>query len=150
MMTSVLTIGELARLSGLSTHTIRFYETEGLLSPINRAANGHRRYRAEDVAWLEFVLRLKKTGMPLAQIREYAQLRAEGERTLSSRLAMLQQHRQYLDQQLNELTVYANALDEKIRWYQRTMSEQQNHSVRPAIRLTREKNEHPREKQNNE
>ena len=132
MMTSVLTIGELARLSGLSTHTTRFYETEGLLSPINRAANGHRRYRAEDVAWLEFVLRLKKTGMPLAQSREYAQLRAEGERTLSSRLAMLQQHRQYLDQQLNELTVYANALDEKIRWYQRTMSEQQAHSVQPA------------------
>ena len=124
MMTSVLTIGELARLSGLSTHTIRFYETEGLLSPINRAANGHRRYRAEDVAWLEFVLRLKKTGMPLAQIREYAQLRAEGERTLSSRLAMLQQHRQYLDQQLNELTVYANALDEKIRWYQKVIGEE--------------------------
>ena len=124
MMTSVLTIGELARLSGLSTHTIRFYETEGLLSPINRAANGHRRYRAEDVAWLEFVLRLKKTGMPLAQIREYAQLRAEGERTLSSRLAMLQQHRQYLDQQLNELTLYANALDEKIRWYQKVIGEE--------------------------
>ena len=124
MMTPVLTIGELARLSGLSTYTIRFYETEGLLNPASRATNGHRRYRSEDVAWLEFVLRLKKTGMPLAQIRQYAQLRAEGERTLSSRLAMLEQHRQYLDQQLNELTVYANALDEKIRWYQKVIGEE--------------------------
>lgn len=128
MMTSVLSIGDLARLSGLSTHTLRFYETEGLLSPIGRAANGHRQYRAEDVAWLEFVLRLKKTGMPLAHIRQYAQLRAQGENTLSSRLAMLQQHRQNLDQQLNELTLYANALDEKICWYQRAM-QQQNNSV---------------------
>ena len=123
MMTPVLTIGELARLSGLSTYTIRFYETEGLLNPASRATNGHRRYRSEDVAWLEFVLRLKKTGMPLAQIRQYAQLRAEGERTLSSRLAMLEQHRQYLDQQLNELNLYANALDEKIRWYQKVIGE---------------------------
>lgn len=132
MMTSVLSIGELARLSGLSSHTLRFYETEGLLQPIGRAANGHRRYRAEDVTWLEFVLRLKKTGMPLAQIRRYAALRTEGEQTLSSRLAMLEQHRQYLSQQLHELTLCATALDEKIAWYQQAIVECPNHSNHTA------------------
>jgi DNA-binding transcriptional MerR regulator len=67
-----MSIGELARRSGLTTHTLRFYESAGVLRPAGRAANGHRRYRGEDVRWLEFVLRLKVTGMPLAEIRQYA------------------------------------------------------------------------------
>jgi DNA-binding transcriptional MerR regulator len=91
-----ISIGELSRLTGLSTHTLRFYEAAGVLKPIARAANGHRRYHSNDVLWLEFVLKLKLTGMPLAEIREYAQLRAQGEMTLSPRMTMLKLHRDRL------------------------------------------------------
>lgn len=113
-----LAIGELARLSGLSTHALRYYEQAGVLKPIGRAANGHRRYRPDDVLWLAFVLRLKLTGMPLAQIKRYAALRARGDATLSARLALLVQHREQLAARLRALADSAAALDDKIRHYQ--------------------------------
>ncbi len=118
MIRNAISIGELSRLCGVSPHTLRYYEAEGILQPAGRAANGHRRYLRDDVLWLEFVLRLKVTGMPLADIRRYAQLRAEGEATLQTRLGMLQLHRQRLITQMDELTTCAHALDDKIAWYQ--------------------------------
>lgn len=120
---NAISIGQLAQLSGLSTYTLRFYEAEGILKPIGRAGNGHRRFRSEDVLWLEFVLRLKMTGMPLAEIRQYATLRAQGEKTLEQRLAMLRLHRERLAAKLNELSTCANALDDKIRIYENTIVE---------------------------
>jgi DNA-binding transcriptional MerR regulator len=117
---NIITIGELARLSGLTTHTLRYYESAGVLKPAQRAANGHRRYNSSDILWLEFVLKLKLTGMPLAEIRQYAELRSQGETTLNARLAMLKLHRERLVTTLSELSECAAALDDKIRIY-RTM-----------------------------
>ena len=114
-------IGELARLSGLSTHTIRFYESVGVLKPSGRATNGHRRYQADDVLWLEFVLRLKLTGMPLAEIKQYAVLRAQGDSTLEPRLTMLKLHRERLVAKVDELSECADVLNAKIRTYQRLL-----------------------------
>jgi DNA-binding transcriptional MerR regulator len=114
---NVITIGELARLSGLSTHTIRFYESVGVLKPNGRATNGHRRYNSTDLVWLEFVLKLKLTGMPLVEIKQYAELRAHGDTTLHPRLAMLKLHRERLVTKLSELSQCAAALDDKIRTY---------------------------------
>ena len=122
MTSNFIPIGELSRLTGLSTHTLRFYEAAGVLKPIARAANGHRRYHSDDVLWLEFVLRLKLTGMPLAEIKQYAQLRAQGEMTLSPRLTMLKFHRERLVAKIAELSECANALDEKIRTYRRMIA----------------------------
>lgn len=117
-----LSISELAHASGLSTHTLRFYEKTGLLAPIARAANGHRRYAAHDVAWLAFVLRLKQTGMALTDIRTYAQLRARGDATLGERLNMLATHRQQLARQLDELHACAQALDDKMTVYRQMIA----------------------------
>lgn len=119
---NVISIGELSRLSGVSPHTLRFYEAEGILKPAGRAANGHRRYRREDILWLEFVLRLKLTGMPLAEIKQYAVLRAQGEETLQLRLAMLKLHRERLVTKIEELSTCARALDDKIHTYQRMIA----------------------------
>ena len=69
---TTLSISELSRRSGVSNHTLRYYEKAGVLAPTTRASNGHRRYLASDVAWLAFVLRLKATGMPLTDIKQYA------------------------------------------------------------------------------
>ena len=121
---NIITIGELARLSGLTTHTLRYYESAGVLKSARRAANGHRRYNSTDILWLEFVLKLKLTGMPLAEIRQYAELRSQGETTLNARLAMLKLHRQRLVTTLSELSECAAALDDKIQIYRKMIVEQ--------------------------
>ncbi|MFZ6730992.1 MerR family transcriptional regulator [Undibacterium sp. Ji42W] len=118
MTKQFISIGKLASLTGLSAYTLRFYEKAGVLQEAKRADNGHRRYNIQDVLWLEFVLRLKKTGMPLADIREYAQLRADGEMSLQQRLTMLELHRQRLVTTMSELAANASALDDKIDVYQ--------------------------------
>jgi len=115
-----MSIGELSAASGLSTHTLRYYEKLGVLKPADRAASGHRQYRADAaVAWLDFVLRLKITGMPLAEIRKYAELRAGGEATLQPRLTMLELHRKRLVSNISELSENLTALDSKIKTYRK-------------------------------
>uniref|UniRef100_E6PLB1 Regulatory protein, MerR n=1 Tax=mine drainage metagenome TaxID=410659 RepID=E6PLB1_9ZZZZ len=123
MTSDFISIGELARQTGLSTHTLRYYEAEGVLRPVARAASGHRRYAHEDVLWLAFVLRLKRTDMPIREIRRYAELRAQGDATLPARLTMLQLHRQRLVTRMLELTTCAGALDAKIQTYLAMMDE---------------------------
>ncbi len=123
MTTNAISIGELSRLAGVSPHTLRYYEAEGILQPAGRAANGHRRYHPEDILWLEFVLRLKLTGMPLDEIRQYASLRAVGEKTLQQRLTMLKLHRKRLVASMNELATCARALDDKIRTYRKMVAQ---------------------------
>jgi len=113
----VFTIGEFSRLSGLTTHAIRFYESAGVLRPSSRAPNGHRRYQENDVLWIEFVLKLKLTGMPLSEIKQYADLREQGDSTLQQRLVMLKLHRDRLAAKMLELSECSDVLDDKIRTY---------------------------------
>ena len=122
MTSDFISISELARRTGLTAHTLRFYESAGVLNSIKRAANGHRRYHSDDILWLEFVLKLKLTGMPLAEIKEYARIRSQGEMTLPERLAMLKLHRERLVAKMVELSEYANALDEKILTYRKMVA----------------------------
>lgn len=117
MNSKTLSIGKLAKLCGLSSHALRFYEAEGILKPVNRATNGHRQYREEDIRWLEFVLRLKSTGMPLAEIKQYAALRTQGDSTLKNRMAMLQLHRDRLLSKINDLSTSLKVLDDKVSLY---------------------------------
>lgn len=121
MTSHAISIGTLSDLSGISAHTLRFYEKQGILKPVGRAGNGHRRYRQQDLLWLEFVVRLKRTGMPLAQIRQYADLRANGDPTLGARLAMLELHRERLAAHIAELSACAGALEDKIAVYRRML-----------------------------
>jgi DNA-binding transcriptional MerR regulator len=119
---SAISIGEVSRLSGLSPHTLRFYEAEGILMPAGRTASGHRKYRCEDVLWLEFVLRLKLIGMPLAEIKRFAALRSQGEKTLQPRLTMLKLHRERLVTKIDELSTCADVLEGKIRTYRKMIA----------------------------
>lgn len=73
-----MNIKEFSLQVGVCPHTIRFYEKNGVLSSVQRLANGHRHFTDKDVRWMEFVLRLKHTGMPLDKIRRYAALREQG------------------------------------------------------------------------
>lgn len=131
MTTSIISISELSRLSGVSNYTLRYYEKAGVLAPATRAVNGHRRYLASDVAWLAFVLRLKATGMPLAEIKQYAELRSQGDMTVPQRLAVLELHRARLVVNIQELSHNLAALDDKIGVYRQSMQSTRKATQKP-------------------
>lgn len=109
-------IGEFALATGLSAHTLRFYEKEGLLST-KRGRGGQRYYLEADLRWVEFIMRLKETGMPLKEIKLYADLRAEGDRTLKARREMLQTHREHIVAEMKKWRNHLNNMYKKIEFY---------------------------------
>lgn len=112
-----MTISELAKRVGLTPHTLRYYEKIGLIRDVERAS-GRRYYSSQDQSWLEFINRLKATGMPLKQIRLYADLRYAGDETISERKVMLLSHRQDLESTIDRLQFNLVALDHKIKLYE--------------------------------
>ncbi len=112
-----LTIAQMSELSGVSAHTLRYYERAGLIRPVCRNVSNHRRYAADDVAWVQFLLRLRETGMPIRQMRTYADLRDQGPATTAERLSMLEEHQQALTEQIAQLLSHNQALEAKIAIY---------------------------------
>ncbi|KUY99233.1 MULTISPECIES: MerR family transcriptional regulator [unclassified Burkholderia] len=113
-----LTIGQVAELTGVSTHTLRYYEQAGLLRAISRTAAGHRLYAPADLDWLAFVMRLKATGMPIAQMQQFAALRAQGESTFGARRRLLTEHRDAVRAHIAELQASLDAIGDKIAYYE--------------------------------
>jgi len=114
-----LAISEVAEATGLSTHTLRYYERAGLmLEPVDRASSTHRRYTAADVAWVGFLTKLRSTGMPIAVVAEYAELVRRGDVTTADRLELLQRHRITVLAQLEEVSRSLAAIDTKIAIYE--------------------------------
>ncbi|MBD0675257.1 MerR family transcriptional regulator [Streptomyces sp. CBMA156] len=102
--TTELTIGEVAGRTGLSVHALRFYEREGLLvGPVRRTAGGRRRYAVLDVRWLEICVRLRESGMPLADLRRFAELVRQGPGNEAERLRLLDAHQRRVDERIREL-----------------------------------------------
>jgi DNA-binding transcriptional MerR regulator len=114
---STFTIGEAAREVGRSAHTLRYYERIGLVSDVERNASGHRTYSDAQISWLQFLGRLRRTGMPIARMRAYARLAAEGVATLDQRYALLEEHRIDLEKQMAELQECLQALERKIGFF---------------------------------
>ena len=112
-----ITIHEAAETTGLTVHTLRYYERIGLLMPIGRAANGHRRYSPQDINLIRTLNCWRRTGMPLLDIQRYVQLVQEGDATAGERRALLERHRQTVVQQLEELQATLELIDYKIQNY---------------------------------
>lgn len=117
-------IGAFARLSRLSIHTLRYYEKEGLLKPARDSSN-RRAYAEADLAWTDFIKRLKATNMPIKNIRLYSEMRAAGSATLRPRLELLLAHRKKLQQTLQELRQHQEHLEAKIAFYQKELEKQE-------------------------
>jgi DNA-binding transcriptional MerR regulator len=116
-----LTISDAARESGVSAHTLRYYERAGLLRRVRRAGSGHRRYAEGDLAWIDFLTKLRSTGMPIRQMRRYAELVWAGPQTEPERLALLEAHRDQVRAQLAETERCLERIDYKIdRYRERT------------------------------
>lgn len=112
-----LAIAEAATRLGLSVHTLRYYERVGLIDPIGRDSAGRRRYLEADLVWFAFLIRLRQTGMPIADMRRYAALRARGAGTLHTRRELLIEHRRQLADQIAAMAGHLAALDAKITTY---------------------------------
>ncbi|WP_176082708.1 MerR family transcriptional regulator [Martelella sp. HB161492] len=110
-------IGALARRSGLSVHTIRYYEQIGLLPPATRDRSGHRDYDDMVLTWIAFLHRLKETGMPISEMVRYAEWRAQGDVTIGERMELLEAHRDSVADKIRALQQSLEALDDKIRTY---------------------------------
>ena len=123
-------IGELARLSGLTGHTIRYYERIGLLPRSQRDRSNRRDYDAAILRWIEFLGRLKTTGMPIREMLVYARLRAEGASTTQERRALLERHRVGVRRRLSELQASLLVLDDKIAGYAGATEDESRHEQR--------------------
>ena len=113
-----LSIAEAARRTGVSVHTLRYYERAGLVvTTVDRTAGGRRRYHQLDLDWIVVCTRLRATGMPIRTIRRYAQLVAAGPGNEKDRLALLEGHRAEVLAKLAEVQESLELIDHKIDVY---------------------------------
>ncbi|MEU5903100.1 MerR family transcriptional regulator [Micromonospora sp. NPDC047527] len=118
-----LSIGQVARRTGLSVHTLRLYERAGLLaSEVRRDRAGRRVYSAWDVEWLVNCVKFRATGMPLTTISRLAQLVREGSGNEAERLTLLREHRQHITGQLAQLRDCLDLVDTKVASYERHLA----------------------------
>ncbi len=113
-----LTIAEAAERTGLTPDTLRYYERDGLmLRRVDRSTTGHRRYSDADLNWIALLNCLRGTGMPIREVRRYAELVRAGDGNEQDRLELLRAHRQNVLAQLAEVTEHLGAIDRKIGIY---------------------------------
>jgi DNA-binding transcriptional MerR regulator len=118
-----LTIRQAAEITGLSVHTLRYYEQIGLIHPIDRADNTHRRYSQEDIDWIEFLKKLRATGMSIQDMQIYAELQRQGDVTLPERVEMLKTLQQDVEAHLQELNEHLDLIRYKIAYYSDIITE---------------------------
>lgn len=119
-----MSIGQVAARTGLSVHTLRFYEREGLLaSLVRRTPDGHRVYSEDDVDWLAMCTSFRASGMPLPEIRRYAGLVRQGPGNETDRLAVLRQHQERVTRQIGQLTECLNLITYKVKVYQERLAQ---------------------------
>jgi DNA-binding transcriptional MerR regulator len=110
-------IAQAADRSGLSIDTLRYYERIGLVDPPARDSGGRRSYSDEDLVWLEFLTKLRTTGMPIRLMREYARLRRHGPASAGRRKQILLEQRTAVRDRIAELQSCLATLDYKITNY---------------------------------
>ena len=105
-------IHEVSEKTGLSAHTLRYYEKEGVLRGVDRSQGGFRQYTDDDLESLGLVCCLKNTGMSIQEIARFMELTHEGEHTLQERVDLLREHRESMIRKMQEMQTYL----EKVTW----------------------------------
>ncbi|MFF2009108.1 MerR family transcriptional regulator [Streptomyces sp. NPDC058195] len=123
------TISEVAALTGLTAHTLRWYERIGLMPHVDRSHTGQRRFTNRDLDWLAFVGKLRMTGMPVADMVRYAELLREGEHTFEQRQELLEATRRDVRTRIAELQDTLAVLDYKIDFYASARTAQERPSA---------------------
>lgn len=112
------TIQDVADKCGLTQHTLRWYERIGLLDRIERGTDGRRRFSTKDLNWIDLIVKLRSTGMPIAAMKRYAELvRGGGDGNEAERIALLEEHRARVRNNLAAQQECLDILDRKITTY---------------------------------
>ncbi|ACT00353.1 MerR family transcriptional regulator [Paenibacillus sp. JDR-2] len=111
------TIGQVAEKIGVSAHTLRFYDKQGLLPFVDRNEAGNRVFKESDMEWLAVIACLKNSGMAVKKIRKYIELGMEGDATLKERLEVFENHKKFVAEKMAELEAYTKKIDDKISYY---------------------------------
>lgn len=124
-----LTIQLAAKATGLTAHTLRYYERIGLIHPIDREQNTRRCYTADDIGWINFLNKLRATGMSIRDMQKYAQLQRQGDETLPQRVEMLKALRDQVEERIGELNEHLKLVYYKIDLYEKIVSEQEMEKI---------------------
>ena len=123
-------IQDVSKKTGLTAHTLRYYEKEGLISGVERSQGGFRQYTDEDLERLGLICCLKNTGMSIQEIARFVQLAREGDHTLQERVELLRAHREQvlkrmaeMQKHLDKVTWKLNFFSEKLRAYEAAQKE---------------------------
>ncbi len=123
-----LLIGQFVAQTGYSIHTVRWYESQGLLPRVPQDSGGRRVYSKRHIAWIALMDKLRRSGMSIAQLREYTRLAQQGASTLEPTHAMLREHRKVIEEKIAEWQQALLLIDEKIDYYAQWIQDDQ----RPA------------------
>ncbi|WP_242222199.1 MerR family transcriptional regulator [Bacillus cereus group sp. BfR-BA-01380] len=118
-MEKIFTIKQISKVTGLTVHTLRYYEKIGLLNEVNRDINGYRQYSEADISWINFLIRLRVTGMPVTDMKLFSDLRSQGETTISARRELLEIHQNKILKEMKDLKDNLVKIEEKIDYYKR-------------------------------
>ncbi|HEV7915187.1 MAG TPA: MerR family transcriptional regulator [Albitalea sp.] len=127
-----MNIREFAEHTGLTAHTLRYYERVGLMGNVGREANGHRVYGPQDSQWVTFLHHLRETGMSIREMQRYCALREQGDATVAGRLALLERHTEQVAAQLRSQHEHLARLRETVTAYQAKLARQRGRAGDPA------------------
>ena len=117
----IYTVGEMAKKVGVASSTLRYYDKEGILPFIERSAGGKRIFKDSDMEWLSIIECLKKTGMPIKEIKKFVDWCIEGDSTIDKRLELIDKQREEVLKQMEQLKSTLETLDYK-HWYYNSLS----------------------------
>lgn len=113
------TVSQVAERIGITAHTLRYYDREGLLPFVDRTASGIRKFKEDDFEWLSVIECLKNTGMPIKDIKTFIDWCMEGDSTLLNRLDMFKERKKETERQIAELQKSLDKINYKC-WYYET------------------------------
>ena len=116
-------IGEVVKKTGLSVHTLRYYEKEGLLPFVQKNKSGMRAYSDMDLQWLTMIECLKDSGLQIKEIRQYIDWYREGDSTLQQRLILFRSRREAVEKEMKRLTVVLNKIHFKELLYEEAVKQ---------------------------
>ncbi|MBB3036418.1 MerR family transcriptional regulator [Hoyosella altamirensis] len=122
-MSELLGIADVSERTGLSKDTLRWYENEGLIPHVSRGTHGRRRYDEPTIRMIELLVRLRRTGMPVKQMKAFVEMVSAGAETHGRRMQLLTDHREEVLSRIRELLLDVDAIEEKIDHYSRLIAE---------------------------
>ena len=130
----IYTVGEMAKHLDIAASTLRYYDKEGLLPFLERSSGGMRMFKDEDLAWLEIIECLKKTGMPIKDIKHFIDCCMEGDSKIDERLSIIESQRNTVIKQMKEMQKMLDMLNYKC-WYYETAKKAGTCSVHNDIQI---------------